>query len=76
MAVLCAEQRERAALGGGDDYELCFTVAPESLAGVQDIARALALTVTPIGVIAEGSGLTLSRAGEAIELGSNAYSHF
>jgi hypothetical protein len=32
--------------------------------------------VTPIGVIAEGSGLTLSRAGEAIELGSNAYRHF
>ena len=76
MAVLCAEQRERVALGGGDDYELCFTVAPESVARVQAIARSLGLAVTPIGVITEGSGLTLNRAGEAIELTSNAYRHF
>ena len=76
MALLSVEQCERAALGGGDDYELCFTVAPESFAGLQAIAKSLGLAVTPIGVIRKGEGLMLHRAGKPIEGVSAAYRHF
>lgn len=76
LAVLSAEQRERAALGGGDDYELCFTVPPESLGEVQAIGRSLSVAVTPIGEICAAAGLSLRRAGESVESVSSAYRHF
>jgi thiamine-monophosphate kinase len=45
------------ALSGGDDYELCFTVPAQRLAGVQaDLAR-LGCGATRIGRIVEGAGV-------------------
>lgn len=76
QAVLSADQRERAALSGGDDYELCFTVPPESLASVQAIGQSLSLAVTPVGEICAAAGLSLRRAGEPIQSVSPAYRHF
>lgn len=44
-------------LSFGDDYELCFTVAPAHHADVQRLARHLALNLTQIGVVAPEPGL-------------------
>ena len=41
----------RCLLGGGDDYELCFTVNPALRDRVVDISRALDLPLTRIGAI-------------------------
>lgn len=52
----------------GDDYELLFT-APRSVAGkILHLGEALALSFTPIGEVAEGSGLCLRDGGAVIPL--------
>jgi thiamine-monophosphate kinase len=60
-------------LTGGDDYELCFTVAEERVSDIEALAQRLELRLTDIGYMTEGEGvqildrddrpLTLSRAG-------------
>jgi thiamine-monophosphate kinase len=72
--------RERAwelALSSGDDYELCFTVAPDSLAEVDDRLQSLECRVTPIGTVtAAGSGLQCLRADGSCLAPAPGYRHF
>ena len=52
LQAVCA--RDRAydyALGGGDDYELCFTAGPQHQLSIQVLAQQLGLPITPIGQI-------------------------
>jgi thiamine-monophosphate kinase len=49
------------AIGGGEDYELLFTADPGSRTGILQIAEQCGLTVSPVGVINEGEGVTLVR---------------
>lgn len=42
------------ALGGGDDYELCFTVAPEQELAILGLANQINLPLTRVGVIVAG----------------------
>jgi len=44
-------------LGGGDDYELCFTAAPARAAEITGIANALGLPCTRIGRVEQGAGV-------------------
>ncbi|HFD79356.1 MAG TPA: thiamine-phosphate kinase [Gammaproteobacteria bacterium] len=44
-------------LGGGDDYELCFTVDFSRLDEVAELARQAGTTVTEIGRVEEGTGI-------------------
>ena len=65
------------AVAGGEDYELLFTCPA---AAVEELAAAVAAeagtTMTPIGDIIEGSGVTLLDAqGRAVAPGSG-YDHF
>ena len=46
-------------LGGGDDYELCFTAAPASREAVTAIARGVDVSLTRIGSITVASGLVV-----------------
>ncbi len=43
-------------LGGGDDYELCFTAAPAHAAEITTIANSLGLVCTCIGRVGQGAG--------------------
>lgn len=65
------------ALGGGEDYELAFTV-PEALAGaVSELADAEKLPVTRIGQVAEGAaGVTLLKGGKPAKAPAAGYEHF
>ncbi|MEX2479289.1 MAG: thiamine-phosphate kinase [Gammaproteobacteria bacterium] len=45
------------AAGGGDDYELAFTLAPEHLAAAQAAAAACAVPITVIGAATVGRGV-------------------
>jgi thiamine-monophosphate kinase len=65
-----------AVLGGGDDYELLFTVPPGAAASVAALASELGLPLTAIGRIESGHGVRLTGAGGAeIGLPSRGYTH-
>lgn len=64
------------ALGGGDDYELCFTLPAESL-GLLQTLRDAGHVVTRIGEIVAGEGLELRDAdGKSITPGARGFRHF
>jgi len=65
------------ALHGGDDYELCFTLPPEHLTRVQELALALAVPITVLGTITRERGLLARQAdGSHIPLAQAGYRHF
>lgn len=62
--VLAQPRQEalRAALAGGDDYELCFTASPLQRARIAEIGRSGGVALTRIGVIlppGDGGGVVL-----------------
>ena len=73
--IMAPEDALRFALGGGDDYELCFTSAAteddiNELVGECDVA------VTCIGTVDEGEGLTCTIDGAAHDYRNDGYRHF
>lgn len=52
-----AQEQKRLAISGGDDYELCFTVAAEKEAAMRAAMTALGVPVTRIGVITNQDGI-------------------
>tara|TARA_B110000444_G_scaffold98556_1_gene93459 strand:+ start:202 stop:1266 length:1065 start_codon:yes stop_codon:yes gene_type:complete len=77
MCCLSPENRLLAALFGGDDYELCFTVAERNCVELESIARELGVSITCIGDIKAGEGIDyLSADGSAFEVAAQAFQHF
>ena len=70
-------QKYRLALGGGDDYELCFTVSEVNLALTQSALTDIGMSCSVIGEITENHGITLhsTEAGE-IMVDTLGYQHF
>jgi thiamine-monophosphate kinase len=65
------------ALSGGDDYELCFTVPPQTLAAVQADLAQLGCAATRIGSIVEGDGVVLrGRDGNPLSPARQGWDHF
>lgn len=56
------------ALGGGDDYELCFTVPHAQRGALERCAAGWARTPVQIGMVRAAPGLALRRAGEDVNL--------
>jgi len=82
-AALCAESslapdlRRRAALTGGDDYELAFTAPAAARQAVLAASRASATPVTRIGQITAAPGLKLRDAqGRETDNPFNSFDHF
>ena len=71
------EQALRWALGGGEDYELCFTV-PELNRGALDVAlKHLGAAFTCIGqVVPESEGVQFLRNGQPVTFDWKGYDHF
>jgi thiamine-monophosphate kinase len=72
-AVVSSDDALRFALGGGDDYELCFTAAEPSIV---DIAQEAGTRITRIGGVVEGAGLHCTHSGERYAYESPGYRHF
>lgn len=71
--------RERAwglALSSGDDYELCFSVAPRHLARAEERLRRLACGCTRIGTVTPGGGLQCLRGDGSRFAAPPGYRHF
>ena len=64
------EQALRHAMGGGDDYELCFTL-PESR-----LPEEISTEVTPIGRITSESGLVCRDGDSVVPFDDSGYRHF
>ena len=64
------EQALRHAMGGGDDYELCFTL-PES-----GLPAAISTEVTPIGRITREPGLVCRDGDSVVPFDDTGYRHF
>jgi thiamine-monophosphate kinase len=64
------------ALAGGDDYELLFAVPSERFHELQMAALRLNLTLTPIGELRTGSGVTWSLNGEDFVPSVSGFDHF
>ena len=70
MAINCL-------LAGGDDYELCFTVAKTNRREIEKLSVELSLPLARIGGIYSGAGLTVKDAqGKTMTLDSKGYDHF
>ena len=74
---MSASNRQLAALFGGDDYELCVTVAPALCAQAEAAASALGIPFTRIGEIVDGSGMQcVNLQGKLQEFHQNSFQHF
>ncbi len=65
----------RFALGGGDDYELCFT-ANAAADEIGEISARSGVAITPVGQVGEGSGLHCTRNGDEYHYQDAGYRHF
>jgi thiamine-monophosphate kinase len=69
--------RQAVVLGGGDDYELLFTAAPENRSAIEALAGRLELRLSRIGRIVVGAGVTvLDRRGKPIHANVRSFDHF
>jgi thiamine-monophosphate kinase len=72
-----APERLPELLGGGDDYELLFTVAPGRAEEVAALAVTLDLPLTAVGRMAAGQGLRVTdSAGREVTLKGAGWRHF
>jgi thiamine-monophosphate kinase len=77
LEALVPEARARQfALGAGDDYELLLAVQPARYGELADLARRLNLTLTAIGELRRGNGVTWVQGGLPYEAPSRGYDHF
>lgn len=76
LALFPTEAACAYALGGGDDYELCFTVSPAQAKAVERAMDAVGSSVRTIGRLVSGEGVTCQRDGEAFSPASSGYVHF
>lgn len=70
------EEARMLALVGGDDYELCFTAAPESAAEISRVAVETGVKVSRIGQMTDSLDRLCLNQGEKVNLLRGGYRHF
>jgi thiamine-monophosphate kinase len=77
-AIARQPERLRAALAGGDDYELLFAAPPEARAALAALAQEQAVPLAAIGTVAAGAGGVRVRdaAGRIMSVPQGGYRHF
>ena len=82
LAVADREAATRLALCAGDDYELCFTAAPEKKEAIRKVAKDSGTAITRIGLVveqtdAEQSGVVIRQTdGQILPCDDIGYRHF
>lgn len=76
-AALVLPQCHDACLGGGDDYELCFTASPNQRAAIAALAAEIGVPLTRIGEMTAGSGVEILNAeGHPLTSLPQGFNHF
>jgi thiamine-monophosphate kinase len=70
------EQARKYALTGGDDYELCFTVSPKTVAKLRQELPPERWGYSLIGTVREASGAAVMHEGNVMEFSHSGYDHF
>lgn len=72
------QQTLRLALGGGEDYELCFCARPERHGTLLELAGTLGERITRIGTVTAGTGLSVTSSNRQLGemLASGSFDHF
>ena len=70
------ERARQFVLGGGDDYELCFTLPAAKEFELSEIALQQKVSLTCIGTVTEGGGLACTENGAPVEYRDSGYLHF
>jgi thiamine-monophosphate kinase len=76
VALVGRERAQALALGGGDDYELCFTVPPSRLAELPAALARGGCLAHGIGVLEHAPGLRLVRGGSILSQPPQGFDHF
>lgn len=76
VAALPLAERLSLALTGGDDYELCLSIAPDRLADLQAVADDCHIPITVIGQMRQPQGLTLTYDGQPLHMTLTGFLHF
>ncbi len=76
VSVAGREAAERAALTGGDDYELLFSVPEARLVAFSEHARAAGLQCRAIGRLTDGESVEVRRAGVVMQFSHSGFEHF
>ena len=77
LRAACTPERALAlALGGGDDYELCFTAPADRSEAIRAALLATGTRVTRIGRLVAGSGVACRRDGEPYTVSTRGHAHF
>jgi thiamine-monophosphate kinase len=74
--IYAAERAVDFALGGGDDYELCFTAPRKQAAAVAAALAECATPFTRIGELVTGNEVVFCRGGRPVALTVSGYTHF
>ena len=76
MSLFPPQEALAHALGGGDDYELCFTAPPSRAEEIEAALEAAATPVRRIGQLVAGQTVVCRRDGEPFEPPVRGYRHF
>lgn len=76
QTTLSASVLQQVVLAGGDDYELCFTAAPQHRDVLQALSSRLAVPLSRIGQITAQAGLRVLNGEAHIDLSQKGYDHF
>jgi thiamine-monophosphate kinase len=77
LVVLAGETRAREmVLTGGEDYELCFAVAPENVDRMLRELPPEQWQYTAIGVLGEAPGAVVTRGGSVMDFSHSGFDHF
>ena len=67
--------REMCLIGGGEDYELCFTCNKKYIKKINDISKKYKLKITKVGVMKQ-SGYSYTTSGKAYKPSVHGFDHF
>lgn len=76
LRALAGEGAARLALGGGEDYELCFTVAPAQVPALEIAADNVKCAVTCIGKLDASGGVSVREYGKRWDFDTRGFDHF
>jgi len=76
IGAVGAERAGELALGGGDDYELCFSVAPARLAELERALPSERWRYRRIGVLRAAPGTSVTRGGTVMQFSHSGFDHF
>ena len=76
LSLLPLQEALTYALGGGDDYELCFTAPPAQAGAIEAALEASGTLARRIGQLVAGNSVTCRRDGESFTPAARGYKHF